>query len=512
MNSANPVTARGRYTQLSSARAPFLRRAEECSKLTIPSVLPPEGHTGASNLHTPFQGMGARGVNNLAAKLLLALMPPNQAFFRLMLDDATLEELTGSPDMRAEVEKSLGQIERTVQTEIETTATRPSVFETTKQLIVTGNSLLYMLPEGGLKVYRLNQYVVKRDPSGNVIEIVVHEKVHPQALPEKTRKLAVANSPGSVETVDLYTWVVRKGDKYHVHQEVKDIFVPGTKGSWPIERPPFLALRWIKIDGEDYGRGHAEEYIGDLRSLEALTQAIVEGSAASARGLVLVNPNGTTDERIIAEAENWSVQSGNADDVSILRTDKHNDFKVAFETIGAIQQRLAQAFLLTSSVTRDAERVTAEEIRLMAGELEDALGGVYSILAQEFQLPFVKRLMFQLEMKGKLPSLPPDSVRPSIVTGMEALGRGHDLTRLLTFARILKEALSPEAIARNLKEEDFIKRVGTALSLSMDGLLKTAEEKAAESQQARQQELISSLGPEALRQGSQTEGAPPDGA
>lgn len=514
MNSANPVTARGRYTQLQSGRQSYLRRAEDCSKLTIPSLVPPEGSSGATVLHTPFQGMGARGVNNLAAKLLLALMPPNQAFFRLMLDDATLEELTGTPDMRAEVEKSLGQIERTVQTEIETSATRPSVFEMVKHLIVAGNILLYMLPEGGLKVYKLNQYVTKRDPSGTVMEIVVHEKVHPQALPEKVRKLAVANSPGSVETVDLYTWVVRKGDKYHVHQEVKDTLVPGTKGMWPVDRPPFLALRWVKIDGEDYGRGHVEEYIGDLRSLEALTQAIVEGSAASARGLILVNPNGVTDERIVAESDNWSVQTGNAEDVTILKTDKHADFRTAFETVGAIQQRLAQAFLLTSSITRDAERVTAEEIRLMAGELEDALGGVYSILSQEFQLPFVKRLMFQLEMKGKLPQLPPDTVRPSIVTGMEALGRGHDLNRLLTFARILKEALGPEAIARNMNEDDLIKRLGTSLGIAMDGLMKTAEQKAADQQQARQAQLIEKLGPEALRQGNQqpTQGAPTDGA
>ena len=40
--------------------------------------------------------------------------------------------------------------------------------------------------------------------------------------------------------------------------------------------------------------------------------------------------------------------------------------------------------MLQSSVQRDAERVTTEEIRYLAGELEDTLSGIYSILSQDF--------------------------------------------------------------------------------------------------------------------------------
>lgn len=501
---ASPNTAQGRYQQLAKTRSPYLKRAEDCAKLTIPSLHVAEGFNGGTALHTPFQGMGARGVNNLASKLILALMPPNQPFFRLMLDDTVVEEMAGSKDLRSEVEKALGDMERTVQTEIETTATRPGVFEVLKLLITTGNALVYMLPEGGLKVYRLSQYAVKRDPNGETKEVILHEKVASDAFPKGFAKALGANETSDA-LLDLYTWVRREGEFYSVHQECKGKIVPGTKGRWPVERPPFLALRWIKIDGEDYGRGHVDEYIGDLRSLEALTQAIVEGSAAAARGLILVDPNGSTDERVIAESDNWAVQIGKADDISVLKIEKHYDFKTTLETIQLIQQRLAQAFLLTSSVTRDAERVTAEEIRLMAGELEDALGGVYSVLSQEFQLPFVRRLMFQLEEAGRIPPLPTGTVRPSIVTGMEALGRGHDLNRLLTFARLVKETLGPEAIMRNVKEADLLKRFGVALSIPLDGLLKTDEERAQENQQAQQQALIQSLGPEAMRQQGQAQ-------
>ncbi|MET3601131.1 hypothetical protein ABID12_003082 [Martelella mangrovi] len=444
-------------------------------------------------------------MNNLASKLLMALLPANQSIFRLTIDDFTLEELTGKPDARAEIEKALGKIERAVGTEIEATAVRPSIFEAFKQLITVGNALLYVLPEGGVKVFKLDNYVVKRDPSGNVIEIVVKEQVSPLVLPEKTKRLL--KDKGEREsadgTVDIYTWIRRKRGKFSVHQEVKGELVPGTKGTYPVEKTPWIPLRWVKIDGEDYGRSHVEEYIGDLRSLEGLTKAIVEGSAAAAKVLFLVDPNGITSERTIANAPPSAVRSGNAKDVSVLQVDKYADFRVALETVNRLEQRLAQAFLLTASVTRQAERVTAEEIRLIAGELEDALGGVYSVQSAEFQLPFVRRLMFQMEQQGRLPSLPPDTVRPSIVAGMNALGRGHDLNRLMTFSQTARQAVGDETFAEAVRGHDFITRIGTSLSIDMDGLMRTEKEIAEGRRQNSQARLMEQLGPEAMRQAGQ---------
>jgi len=449
--------------------------------------------------------MGARGVNNLASKLLLALMPPNQAFFRLMLDDFAIQELTGQDGKRTEVEKGLGQIERAVQTEIETTAIRVSAFEAFKQLLVAGNVCVYVQPEGGLKVYRLDRYGVKRDPMGNVLEGIIHEKVSPLALPEELQEKLKETPRGLQDSVDLYTWIKRKGQHYEVHQEVKGNVVPGSQGKWPIDKSPFIFLRWAKIDGEDYGRGHVEEYIGDLRSLEGLQRAIVEGTAASAKILFLVNPNGVTNERTISEAPNCAVRSGNKEDVGVLQVEKYNDFRVALDTINRIELRLAQAFLLTSSVQRDAERVTAEEIRIMAGELEDALGGVYSILAQEFQLPLVRRLMHQLTDQQRLPPLPEDVVRPSIITGMEALGRGHDLQRLIMFGEVLEKLLGPQAMATYGKPTKVINKAATALSIDATEITKSEDELAADAKQQQQQAMLEKLGPEVMRQGLQQE-------
>ena len=45
----------------------------------------------------------------------------------------------------------------------------------------------------------------------------------------------------------------------------------------------------------------------------------------------------------------------------------------------------------------------------MAQELEASIGGVYSILTQELQLPLVRRLMYILQKQGKLPQFPDHS-------------------------------------------------------------------------------------------------------
>lgn len=484
-------TAGGRYRALIGKRDPFLKRARDAAKLTIPSLLPPDGHNGHDKLPTPYQGLGARGVNNLASKLLLALMPPNSPFFRLTIDDYTLEQMTQQQGMRAEVEAALGKIERAVMSEIETQAIRVSVGEALKQLLVAGNVLLYLSPEGGLKVYRLDRYIVRRDPMGNVLEIIVNETVALDALPEKIQEeLKDEPKMGKDKTVDLFTRVYREGNKWKIYQEAKGFTIPGTEGEYPLEKSPWIPLRFSRIDGEDYGRGYIEEYYGDLRSLEALTQAIVEGSAAAAKVLFLVNPNGVTEQRTLTESPNGAVRTGNASDVSVLQVEKFADFRIAFQTIEEISQRLAFAFLMNTAVQRGGERVTAEEIRYMAGELEDALGGVYSILSLEFQLPLVTRIMFQLEKKRKIPTLPKGTVKPAITTGLEALGRGHDLNKLDTFIGGVLQTFGPEVISEYLNVGDYLTRRGTALGIDMKGLVRSEDEVQQMRQDALQQQQL----------------------
>ena len=493
-------TAESRYRQLETARQSYLDRARDCSELTIPSLIPQDTDTETSDLYTPYQGIGARGVNNLASKLSLALMPPNAPFFRFMVEPYTLKEIAQEPAARTNVEKQLGEYERAVMNEIESAGDRVAVHEALKHLIVGGNVLVHIGADK-IRVFHLDSYVVSRAPNGDVLEVVTVEHVSPNALDKATAANIQGKLEGDEKTIEVYTHIERKNSFFHVYQEVKGSVIAGSKGKYKADNVPFLPLRFSRIDGEDYGRGFVEELLGDLRSLEALSQAIVEGASAAAKVLFMVNPNGTTRMRTIAQAENTAIIEGNRTDVSVLQMDKFNDFRVAYQAMQGIEERLSQQFMLQSSIQRNGERVTAEEIRYLAGELEDTLSGIYSILSQEFQLPYVNRKIDVLTKANKLPKLPDNIVKPTIVTGMEALGRGHDLRKLDLFIQGMAQALGPEVLQQYVNLQDYIKRRATALGIDTEGLIKSEEQIAQEMQQAQLQQMAMQAGPNAIQEG-----------
>ena len=493
---ATPGAALSLYNRLTQDREPFLTRAIEASKYTIPTLVPPLGHTRSTRFYTPYQSIGARGVNNLASKLLLTLLPTNQPCFRLSIDQFTLEKLGSDPAAKADVDSKLNKMERAVQNKIETEAIRVPAFEAMRHLVVAGNMLAYMPKEGGMRIFHLHNYVLQRDPMGSVLDIVVKESVSPAVLSAEIRDLIAPGGEEAQEaalsrdkSVDMYTHVSwsTEDNRWNVYQEVKGIRIPTSVGTYPKDKSPWIAARLGTVDGESYGRGFVEEYIGDIRSLEGLSQAIVEGSAAAAKILFLVAPNGTTEISDLANTESGGFAPGSAADVSVLQLEKYNDFRVALETMKAIDERLAFAFMLNSSVQRSGERVTAEEIRFMAQELESSLGGVYSILSQEFQLPMVTRLMFRMQRSGELPTLPKGIVSPVITTGLDALGRGNDLNKLDTFMSAIMQI--PEAASR-LNWSNYMTRRATALGIDTEGLIKTDEQVQAEQAQAQQQAML----------------------
>lgn len=521
--------AAARYAALEAARDPFLKRARDCAALTIPYLMPPAGFGPHTELPTPFQSIGARGLRTLSSKLLLALFPPNTPFFKYAIDDLALRKLEEAQQaqqgLRGEVEKALSARERAVLQEMETALFRPAAFTTLQHLLCSGNFLLYIPPDGRARGFRLDQYVVRRDPAGNLLELCVKEAVMPASLPEnvraminsasgtkpvksadgKTTKVTVADKappPADAATWDLYTHICKNYEKnrWDIFQECNGIRIPDSEGHYPLEKLPWVVLRLSTQPGESYGRAYVEEYLGDLDSLEGLVQSIVEGSSAAARVVFLVKPNGTTSLRVVAKAKNGDTVSGDPGDVGTLRLDKGSDFQIAQKQATEIAQNLAFAFLLNTAVQRNGERVTAEEIRYMAAELDDALGGVYTLLGAEFQLPTVQLFEGRMEKRRQVPPLPKDMVSPTIVTGMEAIGRGHDQRNLKLFLTDIIQVLGPEMTMKVVNLQELLKRSAASYGIDTQGLIVDEETIANQEQQGQIMELVQSLGPEGIKQ------------
>jgi hypothetical protein len=494
------------YRKMESRRDPFLRRARDCARLTIPALLPPDGHTGSSELYKPFQSIGARGVNSLASKLLLTLLPPSRRFHRLVLSTKLQEQLG---EERAVFEQALSRAEEYIDRKIETMGVRITGYEMFRQLIVAGNVLVH-LDKRNCRVFPLDQYVVERDTEGTLMRIVVREKVALENLPEQVVADIRARMRAGTDTEDqeLYTYVRKEGETWIVSQEV--LGVEFNRSSYGSGDCPWIALRWTRIDGEDYGRGHCEEYIGDLIASESLSRSIIRLAAVAAKVLFLRSPAAMTSAEAIEEAEEGAIIDGVEGDITVISSEKSLDFQIAKSTLDDINTRLAYAFLLNSAVRRNGERVTAEEIRYMAGELEDALGGVYSVLSREFQLQLVRVAMRQLQRDDDFPALPEKSVEPTIITGIDALGRSHELARMDAFLGGALQTFGPDVL-QFVNVSEYLRRRAVGLDLDITGLVKSDEEIAAAQQQAAQQQMVEKLGGPAIKAMSDQALAPTQG-
>ena len=498
-------TAQTRYEQLRSDRDYYLDRARACARLTLPYLIPTNTEPVPGNKEAypvPWNGIGARGVGNLASRILLALLPPTQQFFRFSLDEGEMAKQGVGPEEKSGLEEALSKIERMVLREIEASNDRVVFHEALLHLLVSGNCLLYITPEG-LRVFHLNRYVCSRGPMGNPVEAVTCEELPIHLLPKAVQEMLkeedeklkgvipdddpIPQSPRDRETVKVYTYIQWSETNVKWHQEVKGRIIPGSEGRSPLDLSPWLPLRMGVVDGQPYGVSYVEQAaLADLQTVEALCQAIAEGSLASSKILFLVKPSGVTKAADLARAPNGAFVTGDPNDVLALQVQKSTDLAVAMQGKQQIEARLSQAFMLAD--VRDSERTTAEEVRLQAMQIEQSLGSVYALLTQEFQVPYVAKKLDILQREGKVPQMPKELVKPVMTVGLAAVGRGNDLENLVRFITTLGQTMGPESLATYVKPNELITRLAYSMGIDVLGLVKSEQELQAEQQQ--QQEMM----------------------
>ncbi len=202
------------------------------------------------------------------------------------------------------------------------------------------------------------------------------------------------------------------------------------------------------------------------------------------------NPNGMTRAQDFAMAENGDVIAGSDGDLSAITAgDKVRELQGGVQVMGMLERRLSYSFLLTESVQRDAERVTAEEVRLMAESLDAGLAGLYSDLSDQLQLPMIQAVVRIMTESGELQALPEELVEPQITTGLDAIGRSNERNRLLGWIQTLQGAIGPEGVLQRLKVDAFANRLASYDHVDVQGLVLTEQELQDAAQQEQQARL-----------------------
>ena len=469
-----------RYTELIGSRNSYLTRAESYSKMTLPYILPRSKNDSAQNMHG-YQGIGAEAVNHLANKVVMTLFPIGFPFYTLKFDDEIEKEIEDKNADRTELTAGLNKVVDMSLIEMQKLKLRPDLVTAIKHLIISGNQLL-VFTDKGTKVLGLDKYAVKRDPQGNLIRLITCEDVVYLTLPNpiKTVLRAKQQDPRKKDEFDnlkLYTGYTLQDDgTFTIEQSVDDV-----KAVDPIEgiKPhmlPAIPNVWNLASGEDYGRGLVEDHSGDFHVLEFLSEARARGAAIMMDVKYLVRAGAQTDIETLNKAPTGEFVVGHEDDISILQLDKFADGKLIQDVMREYQERISRAFLMLQNSIRDSERTTAFEIRQVANELDGALGGVYSTLSVDMQLPIAYQLLERVDSE-----LLNGGFQPIVTAGVDALGRNRELEKITQYSELmaLPQAWA-EPILAKMDWEKYSTLVSSQLSLDTS-FLKKDEDMAQES-------------------------------
>ena len=441
-----------RFEYLDSVRSTKLERSRYMSSLTIPSLLPINGITNNGELPKPFSSVAARGVTNMSSRMLSALLPLNDLpFFKF--------ELTNGEAADPETFSYMEALSHQIYSTLTTKNLRESLFLALQHLIVSGDCLMVMEDDFSFRVYRMDQYAVRRNIDGSIVELIYLDWVPKDPNSDMFESFDNNFFPSSWNSLNAlpdyqanFCRVVWNEDK-----NVWDYYSEDDEGNKVDDgeyiNTPFLPLRWIGVTGEDYGRSHCEEILGDIETLEAYTKALIDGMTAASTFWMAVDPAGITDIDDVAQSPTGSFIGARQSDVFTVSPAQtiSPQLSAAQNAVEQMRREVGNAFLLGSAGVRSAERVTATEVRMLGMEIENVLGGAFSAIARALLEPIVRRtiaLMIkddQVDERLAEEFMEDGQLTINIVTGLQALSRDSDLTKLMQMGEMVRN-LPPEAI------------------------------------------------------------------
>jgi len=478
------ITAKEWFNKLDSTRGSTLDRAEKMAKVTIPYLFMEEGSSSQDDLTTGYtQGFGAKLVNHLTGKFALSILPPSQSFYRLSAgNEAMLAVTGGDKKYEQEVEKVLAQAEDGIMRYINNTRFRKSLYPALRLAMVTGECLVEKIDDSVYKIHNLRNYVIKRDSSGNILHIVIKETLDYDALPEG---IDVEEKEEDAE-IDLYTHFYNEQRVLNTYQEVEGKkFNEGTIKKFTDK---FINVRWNVVDGEDYARSFVEEHYETFVNLEKQMKVLVSNAIVSSKTVFTVNPNGMTKLKDYIGAKNGQAIVGNELDIGTVKVQKNADLQNTYQLVNDLKKELAETFLMSSASIRDAERVTAHEIQLIASELEASFGGIYTSIASDIQMPLVENAISSLKIEGM------QDIDIIITSGVEALGRTVEqqkIRNMIADLGSLAQLIGQDAIIQNLNPQAIINSIVNNSGVGNKDFIKDMVQMEADQQAQQQQQLAS---------------------
>jgi hypothetical protein len=471
-------------------------RCEMYARWTIQYICPETGQEN-SEIRKGNVGIGARLVNNLANRVVDVMFPSDRPFFSLPLTPEAnrelLEEHGGDKEAAGKEMLAIrGITERVVEEgmrSLDLTAYRPMAVDVVKHAIVTGGCIVRRHEDNLRTIYGIKNYAAYRDMRGQLSAVIMRDAKSFSNLSKDHQDILRARWPSKYKDdseVVLYTYFERQHANQWVGvQGLDDIVIEETFDTYDNVTLPVMDIVWNLAAGDSYPRGLVEDNSVLFHNVDVTTEAILDLIGIASDIKFLVNPASMLDVDELNSSDRGSYHAGLPDDVAAVEFKHRAELAQLMEQVAQWERQLAQIFLLMTSVTRDAERVTAEEIRAQARELESAFGGLYSKLALSWQKREAEYIIHTMDLSAS--GL--DSVDVVVTTGLESLSREGQLEALrLAIADLQMLDAVPEDVRAAMDVRAFSEFVFTNRGVNFGQFIKSKEQIQADQQAQMQQE------------------------
>jgi hypothetical protein len=478
------TTLKDRFTLLDNERKTILDRKRECAEYTHPAVLPESWHTDQDEFDTPLNSAPGIGSTALAAKIANAVLPTNgspivtpEVAMPGGVDDVVYQQVTNV----------ILRFDQKIMDYLQSSNFRSQLHDICLDLVIVGDALLEMLPNGMFRKHRLDNYVVVRKEDGSIHELIIRTWVDPETLDSKYRdRVGPTDTKGTRRLEPKYLGVCWDKDRYYIREEfrgvVEDI------GDYLVL--PYFALKTGGSASDNYGRSIIESLLGDIRSLMAHSMALLQGSAANSEFRLCVNPNGITQMAHMADSVNGQWVSARREDVFVMQLGNPVQVQITMAAVEKYEQSILKALLYDLVYAgQNRDRVTATEINATIQSIESGLSGLLSSITQELHIPLVRRLSTIILMDPMVED-PLKALANQVITGgaplrlrsgIEALHREIKAMRLVQAVQIMA-GLPPNAVS-DIKWSNIVYDLMAGFGFDGERYLLSPEEKQASAEQ-----------------------------
>lgn len=478
------------WGEMTLNRATMLDRKRRLAELTIPSTLTEDYYNAETDsLTNGASSLGAQGATNIINKLMLAMFAPGISFLRLDLNYASKQKFM--EDLQLEDDSLLTDVlangEREAMKTLEQSGVRPALYEALAHLVCVGDVLMDLSDTSVISFLSLRDFAVKRNRKGKVTKLIMVEKTTVEDLEKDAQQeyMRVNESCKPCDDVCIYTVVRWASGMYRSSVWVDEVKLSAKHGGrWTEENMPYRALTWRLPIGQSYGVSLAEDYANDFVVHDSVCESMADGAVLASQFRWACNPTGITDPVDVENSRNGAVIPAAKEDLNLIFANIGQQLATVQGVEEMYARRLGRGFLMNTAVTRNAERVTVEEMRIQANELEQGLGGVYSRLAIDMQGPIGRWALrrAKINIRGT-------AIEPTIITGLDALSRSADLERMMGFLQDLSNLASiPEDIRMRLNETTIMAEMAAGRGVDRGKFIATEEVYAQRVQQRAEQQ------------------------